>query len=126
MDEATSPEFEAECDQFGRLLQAYEVALRDGDPGAREIFRSMKATWETIVLLAPSTGPKANPSPEMYVILAFSHAVGLGRPAEAEYLYGLLSHRERRTLDDLEVQEPGKFKIWLLPDAHRARGEHGP
>jgi hypothetical protein len=113
MDEISSPEFEAECEQFGRLLREYENALRTGDLEVRETFLLMKEAWEHVVTLAPKVGPKANPSPEMYLVLAFSHAVGVGSVVEAERLYGLLSEKERRTLDGLEAHEPGKYKIWL-------------
>lgn len=115
MDESPSCEFEAACEEYGHLLRQYERALKDRDPQATDIFNLSKTAWENVRVLAPSDGPQANANPEMYLILAYSTAVGVGHSVEAERLYGLLSDEERRTLDGLEEREPGRFKIWLPP-----------
>jgi tetratricopeptide (TPR) repeat protein len=99
-------------DEYRRSLDAYGEALKRRDPNAPALFVQAGAIWERLCSFG---GPEAE-RPEMYVVLAFFHAVAAADPEEAKRLYDLMSPECQRQTDLADARyhlSPGSMKIWL-------------
>jgi hypothetical protein len=112
MSDSTATTYEQACVEYQRLLREYGGALKAGSTNSMELLAQAEAAWQRIRAAAPKGAPEATASDGMHLVLAFSHAVGVGDAVEAERLYNAMSDEARKNTDEADSAAPGSVKIW--------------
>jgi len=99
--------------EHSRILGAYEEALKRNDLLAAEtLLAEGEVVWQRACDLAPDEDSRTELNRAMNRILAFSIAIELNAAEEARRLFECMSPAQQRVINEYELANPGRMKIW--------------